>query len=101
MSAVFQELSAIFQTNTLNAVGEPEVDLVDTEQSCVPDPSVTEPEPAGPSGEEANDQGGLDAEENCSTGEDIPYSCVFMVIRDVSDSVLLCWLDKDIILFNA
>ncbi|XP_058618565.1 uncharacterized protein LOC131531654 [Onychostoma macrolepis] len=64
MSAVFQQLSAIFQTNTLNAVGEPEVDLVDTEQSCVPDPSVPEPEPAGPSGEEANDQGGLDAEEN-------------------------------------
>lgn len=34
-------------------------------------------DPAGASVEEANDKCGLDAEENCPTGEDIhvPYSC--------------------------
>ncbi len=39
-------MSAIFQTNALNAVGEPEVDLIDPKESqCVPDPSAPEPEP--------------------------------------------------------
>ncbi|XP_059396833.1 serine/threonine/tyrosine-interacting-like protein 2 [Carassius carassius] len=45
ISAVFQQLTAIFQTNALNAVGEPEVDLHDTEKSCLPDPSVPKPDP--------------------------------------------------------
>ncbi|XP_016376949.1 uncharacterized protein LOC107715355 [Sinocyclocheilus rhinocerous] len=44
ISAVFQRLTAIFQTNALNAVGEPEVDLLDPEESCVPDQSAPEPE---------------------------------------------------------
>uniref|UniRef100_A0A9J8D4E6 Protein-serine/threonine phosphatase n=1 Tax=Cyprinus carpio carpio TaxID=630221 RepID=A0A9J8D4E6_CYPCA len=42
---MFEEMSAVFQTNTLNAVGEPEVDLMDPKESqCVPDPSAPEPE---------------------------------------------------------
>ncbi len=35
-------------------------------------------DPAGASVEEANDQSGLDAEENRPTGEDMSYSCVFI-----------------------
>ncbi|XP_026056113.1 protein phosphatase Slingshot-like [Carassius auratus] len=42
---MFEEMSAFFQTNTMNAVGEPEEDLIDPKESqCVPDPSVPEPE---------------------------------------------------------
>ncbi|XP_026092326.1 uncharacterized protein LOC113065309 [Carassius auratus] len=45
ISAVFQQLTAIFQTNALNAVGKPEVDLLDPEESFGPDPSIPDPEP--------------------------------------------------------
>ncbi|XP_058618574.1 uncharacterized protein LOC131531659 isoform X2 [Onychostoma macrolepis] len=42
---MFEKISAIFQTNALNAVGEPEVDLIDPKESqCVPDPSAPESE---------------------------------------------------------
>uniref|UniRef100_A0A671SIT2 Tyrosine specific protein phosphatases domain-containing protein n=1 Tax=Sinocyclocheilus anshuiensis TaxID=1608454 RepID=A0A671SIT2_9TELE len=42
---MFKKMSAVFQTNTLNAVGEPEVDLIDPKESqWVPDPSAPEPE---------------------------------------------------------
>ncbi|RXN39602.1 hypothetical protein ROHU_000041 [Labeo rohita] len=67
MKAVFQRLSAVFQTKTPNAVEEPEVD---PEQSCVPDPSVSEPEPTEASVDVDIDQDGLDTGLNISpTGE--------------------------------
>jgi len=43
---MLKKMSAIFQTNALNAVREPEVDPIDPKESqCVPDPSAPEPEP--------------------------------------------------------
>ncbi|RXN37080.1 hypothetical protein ROHU_002372 [Labeo rohita] len=66
MKAVFQRLSAVFQTKTPNAVEEPEVD---PEQSCVPDPSVSEPEPTGASVDVDIDQDGLDTGLNISPTE--------------------------------
>ncbi|KAK2900349.1 hypothetical protein Q8A67_008464 [Cirrhinus molitorella] len=102
---MFRKMRAVFQTNTVNAVEEPEVDqidpgewfdpdpiapepepemdLVDTKQSCVPDPSVPEPEPAGPLVEMASDQGGLDAEENSSPTESTAGWTMFGKMRAV------------------
>ncbi len=50
ISAVFQRFHAVFQRKMPNSVGEPEVDLIDPEESCVPDPSAPEPEPEVESG---------------------------------------------------
>ncbi|XP_052396117.1 uncharacterized protein LOC127944274 isoform X1 [Carassius gibelio] len=92
ISAVFQQLTAIFQTNALNAVGKPEVDLLDPEESFAPDPSISKQEP------EVNlvdteqscipepEMDLLDSEESCLPDPSIPEPEPEMNLVDIEQS---------------
>uniref|UniRef100_A0A672Q2A7 Tyrosine-protein phosphatase domain-containing protein n=1 Tax=Sinocyclocheilus grahami TaxID=75366 RepID=A0A672Q2A7_SINGR len=45
MRAIFQQIRAVFQSKMPKPVGQPEVDLLDPEESFVPDLSAPKPEP--------------------------------------------------------
>ncbi|RXN25615.1 hypothetical protein ROHU_021395 [Labeo rohita] len=96
MKAVFQRLSAVFQTKTLNAVEEPEVD---PEQSCVPDSDAPQSEPKGVSVDVAIDQGGLDTEENISPTGEMPTEarevCLEVYINGAFYSTDSYWASDD------